>query len=512
MKRYGKYAAAAALAAMLAAPEIAQAGKADDTLVWTTTREIAAVDPYYHGTREMVIMSQILYDQLVFRDVKTGEFKPLLGKSWEWKSPTVLEFVLRDDVKFHDGSSFDADDVVYTLNHTSKKSNGVVVYRNTSWVKNAEKLGSHKVRINLRKPFPAALAFLANGVSILPSGHWDNAPKKPDGKPDYIRVKPIGTGPYIPVEVKAGEYVLMKKNPNYFSGSPKGTPQIGYIKFRTIKEVNTQIAELLTGGVNWIWDIPKAQAVRLKGMNNVVVENAKTFRISYIQFDVTGTSGKDMFTKKKVRQAVAHAINKKSISDNLVGDASVVIHSACHPDQFGCTQDVPKYDFNPAKAKALLKEAGYPNGFETDLYAYRQREFTEAVIGDLANVGIKVKFSLLQYRALRSLIRKGTTPIQNMTWGSYSIPDVAASTSNFFKGSPDDRTMDKQVKEYLDVADNSVDPAKRKEYYKKAHTRIAAEAFWVPLFTYAKYYGWSSDLNLKTTPDEIPRFYSATWK
>ena len=195
MKRYGKYAAAAALAAMLAAPEIAQAGKADDTLVWTTTREIAAVDPYYHGTREMVIMSQILYDQLVFRDVKTGEFKPLLGKSWEWKSPTVLEFVLRDDVKFHDGSSFDADDVVYTLNHTSKKSNGVVVYRNTSWVKNAEKLGSHKVRINLRKPFPAALAFLANGVSILPSGHWDNAPKKPDGKPDYIRVKPIGTGP-----------------------------------------------------------------------------------------------------------------------------------------------------------------------------------------------------------------------------------------------------------------------------------------------------------------------------
>jgi peptide/nickel transport system substrate-binding protein len=72
--------------------------------------------------------------------------------------------------------------------------------------------------------------------------------------------------------------------------------------------------------------------------------------------------------------------------------------------------------------------------------------------------------------------------------------------------------MDKQLKEYLDVADNSVDPAKRKEYYKKAHTRIATEAFWVPLFTYAKYYAWTNDLNLKTTPDEIPRFYTATWK
>jgi peptide/nickel transport system substrate-binding protein len=140
MKRYGKYAAIAALVAMMATPEIAKADKANDTLVWTTTREIAAVDPYYHGTREMVIMSQMLYDQLVFRDIKTGKFKPLLAKSWEWKGPTAIEFVLRDDVKFHDGSSFDAEDVVYTLNHTSKKSSGVVVYRNIGWVKSSVRI------------------------------------------------------------------------------------------------------------------------------------------------------------------------------------------------------------------------------------------------------------------------------------------------------------------------------------------------------------------------------------
>ena len=490
----------------------AQAGKSDDTLAWATDREVAVVDPYYNNTRELVVMGHLGWDGLLFRDLKTGEFKPLLATKWEWDGNKRIVVDLRNGVKFHDGSDFDADDVVYTINHISNKDNAVLTYKNVSWMKNAEKLGSHKVAINLHKPFPAALAYLSNVVFIMPSGHYDKAPTKADGKKDFAAVKAVGTGPYQFVEVKAGDYVLWKKNGNYFSGSPKGQPQIGNVKFRTIKEMNTQIAELLTGGLDWIWDVPKDQAERLGDGGKVTVENAKTMRVSYLAFDVHGRSGQEFFKKKKVREAVAHAINRGSITSNLVGPASVVIPSACHPDQFGCAQQVPQWAYDPERAKKLLKEAGYPDGFEFDIYAYRQREYTEAVIGDLAKVGIKAKLNFMQYRALRDLVWKGKTPINHMTWGSNSIPDVSAITSHFFSGGRDDPAKDPEVIKALAEGDTATDPKVREAAYKKALDRISGELYWLPMFTYAKYYAWSKDLNFTTTPDEIPRFYTAKWK
>ncbi len=490
----------------------ALANKANDTLVWTTTREAAVADPYYNNTRELVVMGHMAWDALLYRDIDTGEFKPLLATSWKWVDNVTMDVELRKGVKFHDGSDLDAEDVAYTINHTSNKNNGVLSHKNVAWMKNAEVTGSHSVRIHLHKPFPAALAFLSNVVFIMPSGHYDSAPTRADGKKDYGVVKPVGTGPYMITEVKAGEYIMMKKNPNYFEGSPKGKPQIGNIKFRTIKEMNTQIAELLTGGIDWMWDVPKDQAERLEAQGTVTVENAKTMRVSYLAFDVDGSSNTKVFMDKRVRMAVAHAINRESITKNLVGPASAVIPSACHPDQFGCAQDVAKWDYNPEKSKALLKEAGLENGFEFDIFAYRQREFTEAVIGDLAKVGIKAKLNFMQYRALRDLVWKGKTPINHMTWGSNSIPDVSAITSHFFSGGRDDPAKDPATAKALEEGDTSTDPEARKAAYKRALSIISSELYWLPMFTYAKYYVFSKELDFKTTPDEIPRFYSAKWK
>ena len=134
--------------------------------------------------------------------------------------------------------------------------------------------------------------------------------------------------------------VLMRENENYFEGGPKGTPQIGSIRFRTIKETNTQIAELLTGGLDRIQDVPKEQTLRMDESGDVTVENEKTLRISCMVFDVQGRSGQEFFKGNKVRHGFAHAINCDAIAENLVGPASEVIHSACHTDQVGCTQDV----------------------------------------------------------------------------------------------------------------------------------------------------------------------------
>ena len=498
--------------ALFAFANPALAGKANDTLVWSTDREADVADPYYNNIRELVVIGHTAWDGLLFRDLDTGEFKPLLATAYTWVDNTTLEFDLRDDVKFHDGSSFGAEDVVYTVNHVANKDNGVLTWQNVKWMKSAEQLGSHKVRINLHEPFPAALAYLAGAIFFMPEGHYDDAPTTADGKKEYGSGKPVGTGPYMITEVVPGERIVMKRNNNYMKNGPKGQPAIGNVVFRTIKEQNTQIAELLTGGIDWIWDVPKDQAERLSGMPQVQVTNAKTMRVSYIQFDVNGKSGQDFFTKKKVREAFAHAVNRESIATNLVGPASVVIPSACHPDQFGCAQDVPKWDYDPAKSKKLLAEAGYPDGFTFDLYAYRQREYTEAVIGDLAKVGIKANLKFMQYRALRDLVWKNETPVNHMTWGSNSIPDVSAITSHFFSAGRDDFAKDQEVVEWLKTGDTSTDPKVREKNYKMALERISGELYWLPMFTYAKYYAFSKNLDFTPTPDEIPRFYTAKWK
>ena len=489
----------------------AEAGKKDDTLVWATDRENPILDSSYLNTREMVIIGGLLYDRLIHLDDKYAP-QPLLATAWKWDNPTTLDMDIRKGVKFHSGKELDAEDVAYTINFIVDKNNKSFNRSYLSWVKKVEVTEKHKVRIHLEKPFPTALVYLAGSANILEKGHYDKAPAKPDGSKDFGAVPANGTGPYRLVELKPGESILMERFAGYWEGSPKGKAQIGKIKFRTIKDSNTRLAEVLTGAVDWVWDVPKDQAERLKSAPNLVVENAKTLRFSYIAFDVKGISSDKRFMDKRVRQAVAHAINRESIVKNLVGAPSEVIHSPCHPDQFACASGVVKYDYNPEKAKKLLAEAGHPNGFEFDLYAYREREFTEAIIGDLVKVGLKPKLVFLQYAPLVQAVHKGQVSATNMTWGSSSIPDIAAATGHFFTGTPDDMTKDDAIIKGIAEADGIIDPDRRKAAWKKVLDRIAEEAYWVPLFTYAKFYVYSKDLDFKATSDEIPQFFKSKWK
>jgi peptide/nickel transport system substrate-binding protein len=511
MKRFCFLLASLFAAATLIATD-AGAGKKDDTLVWATDRDNPIADPFYINTRELVVVGHHVWDTLVFIDPQNTEIKPLLATKWTWVNPTTLEFELRKGVKFHSGKEMDADDVAYTFNHAANKDNAIANFALLAWIKNAEKVDDGKVRINLNRPFPPALAYLAGIGFIMQKGHYDSAPVKPDGKKDFGAVKPNGTGPYKIVEVKPGEHIRMEKNADYFKDGFKGDPKISKLTFRTIKDANTRTAELMTGAIDWIWDVPKDQAERIKANPDVVVENAKTLRVSYLQFDVHGVSGQKFFGDKRVREAVAHAIDREALTKNLVGPASVVAHSACHPDQFACSTDVPKYAFDPAKAKALLKEAGFPDGFEFDFYAYRDREYTEAVIGDLVKVGLKPKLNYVQYTAFIESVHKGRAAVAHGTWGSNSVPDVSAMTAQFFANGPDDLTKDPEVIKGIAEADGITDPDKRKVAWQKVLARIAGEAYWVPLFTYAKYYAFSKDLDFKPTSDEIPQFFAAKWK
>jgi peptide/nickel transport system substrate-binding protein len=357
-------------------------------------------------------------------------------------------------------------------------------------------------------PFPAAIEYLAGPIPIYPANYF-----KKVGLSGFAKA-PIGSGPYRVTAVEPGKGVTMEKYINYWKGSPQGQPSIGKLVFRIIPDAETRMAELMTGGVDWIWRVPKDQAQQLKTVPNLAVLSAETMRVGFLQFDSLGrTPGAEPLKDVRVRQAIAHAIDRKSMLDNLVGGGARIMNSACFIDQFGCTdKGVPTYDYNPAKAKKLLAEAGFPNGFKTELYAYREREYAEAVVGYLRAVGIEANLNYLKYAAMRELNRAGKVPVTFQTWGSFSVADASAFTGVWFKGSADDMSRDEELKKLLTEADTSVDTDSRLKLYEDALKRIAEKSYLLPLYSYPANYAFTSDLQFKAQPDELPRFYEARWK
>lgn len=482
------------------------AGKSDDTAYVAFSKEIENVDSYFNSAREGVVLQRSIWDGLIYRDPASNEYKGNLATEWKWIDDLTLELKLREGVTFHNGEAFDADDVVYTVNFVADKANGVKTQRNVNWMKSAEKIDSHTVRIILKAAFPAAIEFLAGPVSIYPNEYYAKVGSKGMG------LAPVGTGPYKVTSVDVGKHYVLEKFEGYHD-SPKGQPSIAKIDIRTIPEMNTQMAELFNGTLDFIWQVPADQAGKLDALGKYTVANESTMRIGYLSLDAAGRSGEgNPFTDVRVRQAVAHAIDRPTMVKALLKGKSKVVNSACFPSQFGCEQALTSYEYDPEKAKALLAEAGYPDGFSTEFYAYRNRDYAEALANFLGKVGIKTNFNMLKYSALREIRMKSGTPITFQTWGSYSINDVSAITSQFFKHGSLDDARDDEVKSWLDIADSSTTPETRLENYSKALKKIADEAYWVPLFSYNTNYVFSKEMAFTPTADELVRFSQMSWK
>ncbi len=486
----------------------ALAGKANDTLVYASDSEPENVSPYHNSLREGIILARNAWDTLIYREPATGEYKPMLATAWTWIDPVTLELTIREGVTFHNGDTFGPEDVAFTFNYVLTPEARTVTRGNVDWMKSAEVTGPNTVRIHLKNPFPAALEYLAGPTPILPGAYF-----KKVGLDGFAKA-PVGTGPYKIVSVDSGRGVKLVRFEQYWTGGPIAKPKIGKLEFRVIPDGDSRMAELVTGGIDWIWRVPSDQADQLKNAPGITVLSAETMRVGFLQFDVQGRAmEKSPLKDVRVRQAISYAIDRKAMVDNIVRGGSRVMNATCFIGQFGCVEDgVPRYAYDPAKARALLKEAGYPDGFEIDLAAYRERDYAEAVIGYLRAVGIKVRLNYLRFAAFRDALRGGKVSIGFQTWGSFSINDVSAFTGVYFRGGEEDLARDPQVIADLQAADTGSDPEARKAKYGEALKRIAAQAYALPMFSYPSNYAFTQDLNFTAQPDEVPRFYASSWR
>src|SRR5205814_2109526 len=177
-------------------------------------------------------------------------------------------------------------------------------------------------------------------------------------------------------------------------------------------------AELLSGGLDMIWNVAIDQAKQLRAVPNLQVVSSDTLRVAFLHLDASEKTVAPPLRDIRVRKAIMHAIDRGSMLKSLVPEGATLVHVFCHPAQFGCTDEgAPRYAYDPAKARQLLAEAGLPNGFEIDLYAYRDRAHIEAIIGYLRAVGIRANLRFMQLPALQQAHRAGRVAMDHQTWG-----------------------------------------------------------------------------------------------
>jgi len=471
------------------------AGKKDDNFRFAFAREVNSLNIIHLSQIEAMMLSRVLYDTLLYADPKTGKMSGLLATSWNWIDDNTVEFDLRKGVRFHNGEEFDADDVVATVGYVTDFKNKFRAQRSRfGWIKKAEKLDKYKVRLQSKRPFPIAEEILSGHLIM-----WPNEYTAEHGHLIHT-TKPVGTGPYKLAEAEPGKKIILKANKDYFDG-PKPKAQIGTITARFIPEIQTRVAEILAGGIDFIQDVPEDQAKNLSLNPNIEVAYGITPRFTWLSMDVMGRSGDTPMKQLKVRQAVSHAINRESIVKNLVGGVSKPINANCHPEQFLCPQDVTTYPYDPAKAKRLLAEAGYAGGFSITLLSWAAdptlRAVGEAVQEDLRTIGVRAKFETYPMPTWIKTMRQGKSNMSLVSWGGGSY-DVYLALPNFFLlSSKSAYVQDKQVDGWLKQAGNTRDNKVRRELYVKLYKRITDQAYTVPLYANSYNYVFSKEVDFK---------------
>tara|TARA_B100001971_G_scaffold212220_1_gene241807 strand:- start:1024 stop:2583 length:1560 start_codon:yes stop_codon:yes gene_type:complete len=469
------------VAAGIMSSGVALAQKSKDTVRFGLYQPIKILDRIYNPHPETNLTAPAVYDNLMFYDAAERKYKPQLAVSWKRLNAKSIEFKLRKGVKYHDGSDFDADDVVYMTNFvTNPKTKFRFKGSRFGWIKGVEKIDRYTVRIHSKGPNASMMSRLATALPIYPSD-VHGALKT---KSDFGR-NPVGTGPYKVVKVDSNRGIFFEKNKNYYAGSkPAGI--VGKLIALPIPDKQTQIAQLMSGGLDIMYNVPKDQGENLAANPNLGISVTPTVSFVYVLFDSADRSGFGHFKNRKIRQAVLHAINRPALVKALVPKqlhGAPLQRAICNDWHVGCVSSVPPAKHDLAKAKKLLAEAGVPNGFNVEITTWgASRQIAEAVSGQLRKVGIKAKVDSLKIGGFVRKRAKGKVQMFVSLWDNGgAAPDVDVTAGFFFRKGSRNYMGDKELVAYYKTGRSIFDLNKRKAIYQKAFDRVTTQAYMMPL-------------------------------
>ena len=495
----------------------ASAGKSDNTLHVAFWREVVTLDGHYANLRENDILGLLVDDALFYVDHQSLKPVPLLARSYRQVDDKTLELEIDPEARFHDGSPVTPQDVAYSLNTVANpKSAGSYTLRIGLWLERAEAAGPATVRIRMKAPYAMALWDLCYYVKIRKDKVYDDPAKPGEFVPTAQATSINGTGPYRVVEFRPGQRITLERFKGYRKAGPKGSPAIEKMVIRIIPDFSTQAAEMMAGGIHWSYQVPEEIAADVAKSGRGKHISGPSMRIGYIVLDAAGKAQtKDHpLLKLQVRRALNHAIDRESIVKNIVRGNAKPLYAACNPIQFGCDGGVVvTYDYNPQKAKALLAEAGYPNGFALELWGARDKSVLEAISHFWDQVGVKTTLRYVKAPTVTKAYREGQTLAYYGSKGSFSIPDAGAVMTEMFAGESNEAFHgDKEVADLVVATMSTLDPKARADQFRRLVRRVSEQAYWVPTYVYSEEYMASNDIEFPVWEDGMQRLFQVRWK
>lgn len=460
------------------------------TLIYGRSGDSVSLDPAVVTDGESFKVTTNIFETLINFGEQDTSLQPGLAKKWEGsKDGLTYTFELQEGVKFQDGTDFNADAVVKNFDRWMNGNADKFPYfvsmfggfkgDKNAIIKEVKADGDNKVVITLNKPQAPFLKNLAMTAFAIAS------PTAFEKEGDKFGDNPVGTGPFKFVSWKRNDSVTIEKNKDYWQ---KGQPKLDKLIFKSITDNSARLNALKTGEIDLADGINPTDAKTIEDDSNLQLLKRPSMNVGYLGL----TSTRPPFDNVKVRQAVNYAIDKEAIIKAFYNGQAEVAKNPMPPVIEGYNDDVKGYDYDPEKAKQLLKEAGY-DGEKIELWAMPVarpympdgQKIAEAIQKNLADVGIQSKIVSYEWATYLEKLTNGEADAFLMGWTGdngdadnflFTLLDETTIGSNnyaYYKNA--------EVHKLLATAQSETNEDKRNDLYKKAQVIISKDAPWVPL-------------------------------
>ena len=438
------------------------AGGYKNTLTWAQGADVTSLDPHQGKETPAVQVNTQIFDTLVTVDPETNEVVPQIAESWEQTDDQTYVFKIREGIKFHDGSDLTAEDVKFSLD---RARNSAAVSYIVNFIEEVTVDDDHTVTVKTTAPYAPTLRNLAIPFAAI-------VPKAVvEADENAFIQNPVGSGPYKFVEWNHGDHVTLKAFDDYYAGKPETENLI----MKVIPETSQRTIALETGEVDLAYDLAVNDIPKVNSDDKLTVYEIPSLTCWYVSMNMN----KKPFDNPKVREAMSMAIDRQTIIDTINAGSGQTADAIIAPAVFGYYSTGVK-EYNPTKAKELLAEAGYPNGFSTTLWVNDNQsriEMCQAMQAMLLEVGVQSNLEVLEFGSFISRTTAGDHDLAYFGWttssgdADYSYYSLEHSTQ---QGAAGNRSFlaDPDVDKLIEEARSNTNEEERKELYKELAIKL----------------------------------------
>ena len=497
-------AALVCILASFAGAALAQQPKTGGTLVYATGTDVQTLDPQFVTDVPTSRIVANIHETLVKADEK-GTIQPCLATSWTTSDDKLTwTFKLRQGVRFHDGTPFNAAAVKATFDRMRDPATGSPRRSALAAIAEVKVIDDLTVALVTKEPFAPLLPQLsAYNLAIMSPAQIAKAGAK-------YREQPSGTGPFRLKSWQPGEKITLARNDDYWGEKAR----LDAVETRVVPEDSARVLQLLSGEADVIASVPTVMLKRLEGSSAVQVIRKTGFRTIYVGLN----NNIAPFNDRRVREAVAYAINVQALQRGVLSGVGQ-LGGGFESPVIGGAKEIPPRPYDPAKARKLLAEAGHPNGFATSFYVptgryLMDRQLGEAIQAQLGEVGIKVKIESPEWGAFTALVDQKKAPMFLMGKGSptgdldFTLTLTAMSNGRMNSFALNNPELDKLILEQR----GAVEPEKRRALLARAQDLIFEEVPAVVLFYEDQLFAARANVHgVAIYPNEFVDFAGA-WK